>query len=248
MVAEHDVVIKQEDKQLTGGRAVYTQTNSTLELTDNPAWRAGSRQGKGEVVQLNSQRNQIVVRGNASLILPANELAGQFSPTETGSTNRPAKAGTNQLAQVFCEEYKLRQDFSVFQGGVYATHPEMNCSCEKLTIEMTGTGTTNLLAEQKVVFDLLTQRGKVHGTGDKGLYRFGVASNGTNAPQLVNELRLTGTPAVMTGTNGTFQNSVIIWDRARDKLSLPGGDYKIQGYARAADTNIFALTNKKVTK
>ena len=48
MVAEHQVVIAQEDKQFTAEKADYTGTNGVLELTGNPGWRAGLREGKGD--------------------------------------------------------------------------------------------------------------------------------------------------------------------------------------------------------
>jgi hypothetical protein len=124
----------------------------------------------------------------------------------------------------------------------------MNWSCEKLTVQLPTAGTTNLVAEGNVDFNLLTQKGKIHGTGDKAVYSFGSFNTSTNGPQAIDQLRLTGTPAFLEGTNGTVQNPVVIWDRARDKWTLPGGEYKIQGSAPAANTNTLLLPNSKLTK
>lgn len=259
LVANEQVIIEQEDKRFTGGIAVYTQTNTTLEITQNPTWRSGLRAGKGDLLRINTLRNEMLVRGNASLHLPANELAGQFSPTPSvGSTNHPAPAGTNQFADVFCEQYTLGTNSSIFLGGVYATHPEMNWSCEKLTVRTPAPGTTNLIAEQNVVFDVMTQNGKLHGTGDDAVYTFGFIDTITNGALPINELSLTGTPAVLTNsvsleagsTNRPWgmANRLFIWDRARNKLIAPGGDYKMQGWAKAIDTNLFMLPNKKLPK
>ncbi len=255
MIAEKDVTIEQLEnkkyKKLTGGRAIYTHTNSILEMTQNPTWQDELHKGQGDLLRLNTQLNEMLVRGNASLRSPANELAGQFSPTTAGgTTNRPVRTGTNEFADVFCQEYTLRPDRSLFLGGVYLTHPEMNLSCEKLAVRTPGAGATNLVAEQNVVFDLMTEKGKVHGTGDNAIYSFGVFNTVTNGILPINELRLTGSPAILSSTNGTFPkvwNQLIIWDRANDNLTLPG-DYKIQGDARPMDTNIFVLPNKKLRK
>jgi hypothetical protein len=182
--------------------------------------------------------------------LPANQLAGQLAaPSATITTNRPPKSGTNQFAEIFSEEYTLRPERSVFVGGVYVTHPDMNWSAEKLTVTLPAKGMTNLVAEQNVVFDVMTPRGPVHGKGDKAVYSFGVSNAPAKSTSQVDELTLTGTPAfLMNGTNGMSQNPVIVWDRLRNNVQFPGGDYRIQGFLKAIDTNIFVLPNKKRKK
>ena len=256
IVADKNVVIEEEDpstgkpdKRFTGGYAIYTQTNTTLELSQHPAWQAGARSGKGDLLRLNTQQNEMLVRGNAMLRLPANELASQLSPTNQAATHS-SKSPTNQVAYIYCQEYTLRQDKSVFRGGVYATHPEMNCTCEQMTVQIPSPGLTNLLSEGNVVFDLLTLDGKMHGTGDTALYSFGVFDTSTNGTRAIDQVRLTGTPAVLTNfTKGIgVQDSVLIWDRARNKVLAAGGNYKMQGSAPAINTNILQLPNKKRTK
>ena len=262
LTADKNVVIEEgadpEKKRFTGAHAFYTHTNTTLEMTGQPQWQAGSRRGKGDLLQLNTLRSEMLVRGNAQLTLPAGELATQLGPVSTNampgsSTNnptvlRPGKFATNQLAQIFSQEYTLRPDNSVFLGGVYATHPEMNWSCERLTVSVAGEGLTNVVARQNVVFDLANAKEKAHGTGDEAVYSFGRFNTLTNGFRQVNELRLTGTPAVFSNTNFTSRNSVIIWDRLTTKLVMPGNDYSIQGLTKGIATNIFALPKKKVTK
>lgn len=255
LTANKDVVINvkgskpEEDRRFTGGRAFYTGTNAVLELTKNPTWQAGSSRGKGDVLRIYTAKQEMLVRGNASMRLPANQLAGQIIPPGVNvTTNRPPRTGTNQFAEVFCQEYTLGTNNSVFRGGVYATHPDMNWSCEKLTVQVPGAGITNVIAEQNVVFDVMSQRGPFHGTGDHAIYTFGAVSTATNSLP-INELRLTGTPAVLTNAvRGDLRNPLIIWDRARDTLNLPGNEYQIQGLAKVVATNIFVLPNKKRTK
>src|SRR4029077_18600557 len=101
--------------------------------------------------------------------------------------------------EIYCQEYKLRPEESEFRGGVYATHPEMNWSCEKLTLQVPAPGMTNLVAEQNVVFDLATQKeGIIHGTSDQAVYAFGTFNTLTNGMKTINELRLFGAPAALT--------------------------------------------------
>lgn len=256
LTANKDVVIgvkgdnPEEDKRFSGGRAFYTHTNTTLELTQDPKWQSGlRREGKGDLLRINTQLEEMLVSGNASMRLPANELASQLVPTPSNiTTNRPPRTGTNQFAEIFCEQYILRTNNSVFRGGVYATHPEMNWSCEKLTVQVAAAGITNMIADEKVVFEMMTQNGPFHGTGDNAIYAFGVMNTVTNGMLPVNELKLSGTPAIVAMTDRIVQNPVVILDRAKDKLTLPGSEYRIQGMAKAIDTNIFMLPNRKRTK
>ncbi|HLH54864.1 MAG TPA: LptA/OstA family protein [Verrucomicrobiae bacterium] len=247
-----------EDRIFTADRAFYTHTNGVLELTGKPTWEAGLTRGKGEVLRINTVKEEMFVQGNASMRLPANQLSAQVVSVprpNSGTnvhpnavTNQPPRLGTNQFAEIFCEEYTLGTNHSVFVGGVYATHPEMNWWCETLLVQTPGSGVTNLIADQNVVFEVMSQSGPFHGTGDHAVYTFGTASTPTNTV-LINEMRLTGTPAVLTNAaRGGFRNPLVIWDRARDTLRLPGNEYLIQGAAKPVATNIFVLPNKKRTK
>jgi lipopolysaccharide export system protein LptA len=250
LAADRDVIIQDSERRLTGGHALYTHTNGILEMTQNPRWRLKTRNGAGDLIRVDTQRNEMFVQGNASMTLPAGDMAGQLTlvPTTT-RTNQPPRIGTNELAQIYSEEYTLGTNRSVFRGGVYATHPEMNWSCERFTVDLSTAGMTNLIAEQEVVFNLLSQTNEIHGKADKSVYSSGLVKSGTNGVTAINELRLTGTPAILASTNGTlFQNPLIIWDRLNDKLEGPGNEYKITGYAKAALTNIFVLPNKKRRK
>jgi lipopolysaccharide export system protein LptA len=254
LTANENVLIKEGEEKEEGrgfkaGHAFYTHTNSTLVLTQDPKWWDGPRKGKGATIRVNTQRNEMSVQGDAQLRMPANQLAGQFMVLPATNTIRAPGTVTNHFAEVFCEQYTLRPDRSVFLGGVYATHPEMNWSCEKLTVDVPSAGLTNLLAEQNVVFDVMTQKGEVQGKSDKAVYSFGFSNALAKASSPIDELRLTGSPAFLSsGTNGMSQNPVIIWDRLRNKVQFPGSDYRIQGFAKPIDTNIFVLPNKKRKK
>lgn len=254
IIADRKVVITEGDKEVvkrfTGGHAVYTHTNATLELTQNPEWQAGARCGKGELVRLDTQSNELLARGNAWLRLPANELASQFASTNHAVAPGPSKGATNQVADIYCQEYTLGGTQSVFRGGVYATHPEMNWSCEQMIVKTPPGGMTNVFSDGNVVFDLLTGEGKMHGTADKAVYSFGELAGATNGPRAINEVRLIGTPAVLTNftKHQFFEDTILVWDRERNKLIPAGGHYRMQGWAPALPTNTFQLPNQKRKK
>jgi lipopolysaccharide export system protein LptA len=244
LVALTNVVIEQDTNRFTAGKAVYTGTNSLLELTENPTWHSGPRSGKGNLIRVRTEPDEMYVKGNASVRLPAEELGEPLAP-DSGAPNKPrAKNATRQFADVFCEDYTLRQDSAVFRGGVYASHTNMNWVCESLTVESIPGGKV-LTAEQGVVFDLIDEHGqKIHGTGNKAIYTNSITGSVTN-----DLLTLFGTPAkhaVLTMTNGTtFDNPLIIFDRTSGKISGPGSEFRITGTNAVANTNLFLSPRQK---
>jgi lipopolysaccharide export system protein LptA len=229
LVAENGVVIQQETNRLTGGHAVYTATNGVLELSEVPAWEAGTRQGNGDEVQLRSQQNEMFVRGHASLRLPA-ESFGSASPaapkrSEGGSSSTvsasPPKTKNSQFAQILCDSYTLGQTNGHFVGGVSITHPEINWQCGDLNVYWPSGGghVEKMVAERSVRFTAITQKGeKSSGTGDEAVYTYSVADGVTNEV-----LQLTGNPATLVGTNGiNFRNAVINYDLGRQQIIATG--------------------------
>ena len=266
LTADQNVTIRQETNWLTGQHAVYTTTNGILEMTGNPAWRVGTREGRGDVIQL-STNGEMRVRGNARIRIPAGEM-GQTALMGPGKTNVPASSnfpanskplgvrdfsapGTarpeSEWAEVFCEEYVLRRELSVFLGGVYVSHPRMYWLCERMAVRTPEPGNRIIVAEEGVKFDLVDDRGqKVHGTGDNAVYTYSVTTgpDGRTTNELVH---LTGNPAVLETENMTNRNynGPIILDLLRHKLISQGS---VQGSITNANTNLFGFPHKKVTK
>ena len=239
LVAEEAVVFQQDLKRFSADRATYTGTNGILELNGNPSWQDGPRQGKGDVVLIDTQRSELVARGNASVRLPAQEISSaSLTPAigEKAGDNQPvtasanAAAATNQFAEISSREYRVQTNSALFTGQVRVSHPQMNMTCESVAVDFPRGGGTaeRILAERSVEFDLMDDKGqKIHGTGQKALYTYRVTPAGTN-----DLLELTGNP-MLTMTNGsTFQNSVIMLDRANGKLVAPG-KYLIRGLGTA---------------
>src|SRR5258707_1053945 len=111
----------------------------------------------------------------------------------------------------------------------------MQWTCRKLSVRLpSGGGQINsIVAEDEVNFDLTDDKGlKIHGAGEKAVYTYAVTATATN-----DLMELTGNPMLQT-TNGIFSNSIIVLDRAHNKLLAPG-KYRLVGLANATATNAF---------
>ncbi|HWQ93827.1 MAG TPA: hypothetical protein VN673_19345 [Clostridia bacterium] len=239
LVAEDNVVISQEDKRLTGGKAVYTGKDGVLELTREPQWLYGPRQGRGRVLRVHSRQEEMVVQGNASMRLPAREF-GQLTAVQDKS-KLAAPTNSADFADVFAEEYSFTPLLARFRGGVYISHPSMNWACESLTIQLPPESgpIQSILAEQGVSFDLLDKNGeKVHGTGDRVVYTYNVSGNVTN--ELV---ELSGNPVlertdVASGNPITMRNRVFVFDRIKNAVIVTGNYYGFSNL-QVSNTNVF---------
>jgi len=234
MLAERQVVIAQQDKRFTAEKAEYTGTNGVLDLTGNPAWRAGPREGKGDLVRVHLAREEMLVSGNAVMKLPAAELGqSAFSVMGKPRTGGP-KGATNEFAEVFSEEYFLTPDSALFRGHVRIEHPQMNWVSDEITMlapPELGQGGRMVIAEPQVVFDVTDERGqRFHGTGKKVVYTHRITTTRTN-----DVVVLTGTPAMLQATNLVGRNDLIQFDLASHTITAPG-KYKLRGAAAAVST------------
>ncbi len=244
LVAEDNVAIQEEDKRFTGGKAVFTGTNGVLDLTINPRWFAGLREGAGDLARVRSQQNEMIVRGRASMRLPAEEL-GQGSPGSAASSTKPrTQSAGPQFADIFCQEYVVQPQRATFLGHVHAVAPaRMDIVSEGLTVLAPKPGEKVLIAEQAVVFDLISEKGtKIHGTGDEAVYTNSITSTLTN-----DLLTLVGSPATLVTTNGTNFSKTFVLDRLHNQL-ISRGDYKVLGVAPAIGTNAFKLQKHQSRK
>jgi len=246
MVAEHRVVIAQEDGQFTAEKAEYTGTNGVLDLTGNPAWRAGLREGKGDLVRVHPARGEMLVSGNAVMKLPAAEL-GQSAFNALGKP-KPAEstATTNEFAEVYCQQYFLTQESALFRGGVRIAHPQMKWTCEEismLSLPVLGKAGRLVIAEPAVVFDVTDDQGRsFHGTGDKAVYTHRVTATATN-----NIMELTGNPAMLEATNLVGRNKVITLDLDSHKLTA-SGKYTLWAAAPEGAPTTFRLPKTGLTR
>jgi lipopolysaccharide export system protein LptA len=246
MLAEHQVVIAQQDKQFTAEKAEYTGTNGVLDLTGNPAWRDGPREGKGDLLRVQLAREEMLVSGHAVMKLPAAEL-GQSAFTALGKPKPgESKATTNEFAEVYSQQYFLTPESALFRGGVRIEHPQMKWTCQEITmlsLPELGKAGRLVVAEPAVVFDVTDdQGGKFHGTGDKAVYTHRVTAALTN-----DIMELTGNPAMLEATNIMGRNKVITLDLASHKLTARGR-YKIWAAAPEGAPTTFRPPRIGLTK
>jgi lipopolysaccharide transport protein LptA len=232
MVAEHQVLIEQEDKKFTAEKAVYTGTNTVLELIGDPRWQAGAREGKGDQIRVNLAQDEMLARGNAYMKLPAAEL-GQSAFSAMGKPKAGAAKGTtNEFAEVFSEEYFLTPASALFRGHVRIEHPQMHWVSEEITmlsLPELGKAGRLIIAEPEVVFDVTDEKGQTfHGTGKKTVCTHRATATLTN-----DVVELTGNPAMLAATNLVVRNDIIKFDLASHTITAPG-KYKIWGAAPAA--------------
>jgi lipopolysaccharide export system protein LptA len=236
MVALKDVVIAQATNRFTGGKAVYTATNGVLLITEDPAWQSELRQGKGDVISVNLAEELVEVLGNASMRLPADDLAQSSLPGQRPSAAPPTAAG-GKFADIFARQYRVDRKRAQFVGGVYISHPQMAWASENLTVYLPAGGgrIEQINAEQAVAFDLVDEFGrKVKGRGERAVYRYNVVRGVTN-----NLVELTGNPVLET-TNGVFFGQRIILDLGNGRLIAPAS-YRIRGTVPGGATNAFEL-------
>lgn len=98
IVAEKNVVIQNATNQFTGEKAVYIATNSILELTGNPAWRAGSREGHGDLILADLKQSKMDVLTNAYMRLPANQLGPSTAMKPSSSVEARSAPAASQTS------------------------------------------------------------------------------------------------------------------------------------------------------
>ncbi len=218
LVAEQGVVIEQGERRLSGQRAEFDAPSGQAQLTGNPEWRDGDRSGRGEVLLANLQRNQFIVRSNASLTLPhgqSDDLLGSFAtPSGIPRTNAPARSGrTNTPTHVTADEYELTPETAAFRGHVQVTDPQMQLASDTLTIRLSpgGTNVVSVTANQNVVMSLVETNGVTTTTCTQAVY--------TAATEI---LDLTGQPTVNRPDGSSFTTERVSLNRATGDVEVRG--------------------------
>jgi lipopolysaccharide export system protein LptA len=242
VLAEGNVVIQETTNRFTARKALYRAAEHDLTLTGQPAWEAGTRQGKGDTIRVETARNLLTVEGDAYMKLPAGELGGtsvlakqKTQPVATGLV-----ATTNRFAEVFSQRYELSVSNVLFSGDVRILHPQINWRCERILVFLSGKSgmADKILAEPKVNFDAVNEKGqKITGKGDVAIYTRTVTGGVTNE-----FVELTGHPATLQATNGlTIHNRVLVMDLTSGKFVVPPGRYHILGPTNAVDTELIKM-------
>jgi lipopolysaccharide transport protein LptA len=128
---------------------------------------------------------------------------------------------------------------AVYRGNVQVEDPKMRMTCELLTARIPNLGgrIESIVAERKVVIDMIDERGqKIHGTGDKAIYTCNATAAGTN--EIV---ELTGNPMLETA-QGTLTGDIITYDRITGRLKATNQRMVVRADL-AATTNVVSPTN-----
>ena len=207
MVAQDVVVIQQVDRRFFADKAVYEGAQGVMELTGAPRWEAGERRGQGRVIEVYSKPESMLVRGDASMLLPATELAsadiashatpGGAAPVARPSPARPAAtpAGTNgPMAEITAEEYTVTPEVGVFRRHAHLLHPQMDWTSDTIAVEWPAEAATHHIhAEGTVWFQMLSQNDRMlEGQGDQADYTCTITNGLTNEFMV-----LTGPPALL---------------------------------------------------
>jgi lipopolysaccharide export system protein LptA len=246
LLAQTNVLIRQQENQFAAGQGLFTASNSVLKLTERPSWQAGERSGRGETILVDRARDQMSVLGNASMRMPAGELGGLTALRVPEKTKAPT-IPTNQTAEIFSEEYFLTRKQAQFRGGVYISHPRLVWSCETMTADLPASGgrMDHIVSDDKVTFDLADEKGqKVHGTGNQAVYQATYTGGITNE-----SITLKGSPSRLlsitpAGLTNTLRSPVLLLDLSRHKFIVPPGDWVVRGTTPAPQTNAFHMPER----
>ena len=142
-----------------GGQAIYYTSIGLMEITQDPTWRAGQREGRGDTLFIDQTNKVFRSEGHAWLRMP-----GQ-SARESGffGNIQERRAGgnsvTNDFIEVRSDRYEVRTNSAHFERQTQLDHlvdglleGKMTCG----TLDLTFSGTNQLqtiTAEDKVVIE-----------------------------------------------------------------------------------------------
>jgi lipopolysaccharide export system protein LptA len=247
ILAHNGVIISHGENRFTSGEAVYGGTNGLLTLTETPAWQSGERTGKGDRIEVNTGKEEMLVRGSAEMRFPAGEMGdiAMLRPS-MAKTNKPAvkpEANRNKMAVITSESYLLSRASAVFSGTVRIDHPQMEMECGNLQIALPqrGNKVDSIVAEEAVRFRLANDEGKtLKGRANKAVYSYTITPSGTN-----DVLELIGYPVLEDGEGRVFRNDErLVLDVGKGTL-LSTGNYHGGIPSREANTNRFDFPKAK---
>lgn len=207
--AEEKVHLVQGETEATGGKAVYNVREDTFRLLDKPAWRAGDREGRSELLVIHRTNNTFKAEGNVYMKLP-------YTNSVTGSRGTPqGRVGkTNSFVEVYADYFDYfggprtaAVATAYYRGDVKVLHGEGEILCRFLTVLFSPKQNklVNVVAED----DVRIQSGKNTAFGQKAVY------------DLVEEkITLTGQPHwVMEDKSGSSE-VVVFFPETEELLAL----------------------------
>ena len=164
ILAATNVVVRVpgQDTETRSQRALYTVADEreAIELTGDPTWRRGLRQGSGDRLYLDRRNRMFLAQGNTYAKLPSGEMLqpGDLFQSLSQNTNPPVAAkGTNEFVEIRADESRLWTNGAVFTGRVRAN--EVSANPEPVLLSCGILGVTN--STPKTAFDLIEMRDDV---------------------------------------------------------------------------------------
>jgi lipopolysaccharide export system protein LptA len=169
----------------TGGRASYQIQTGAIEVTGQPAWHAGQRQGSSRELYIDRTNRVLRATGDARLSMPGRGMEGAVLPAAPAEGKPRASANTNRFIDVFADSYEFHTNSALFVGHVRVAQREGEVingtmECARMALAFKGTNLQELVAEENVVFN--QEQGRM--TAGRAVYT-----------ALTRELELTQKPA-----------------------------------------------------
>lgn len=127
------VDLQQRDTRIQAGRAVYDVKANTIQISENPKWRSGLREGSAGQLLIDREAETLAAEGQVYMKLPLTNLVLSTELTQTNSapTNRYIEIRSDRFEYADAQSNRVAE--AVYLGHVQATQAEALLSCEKLT-------------------------------------------------------------------------------------------------------------------
>lgn len=244
LAAEGQVQVDQQDSRIRAERMDYEAAAAKVTFLGRPEWQSGPRRGRGERIEIDTERKEMWVRKQAWMQLPAGDLGDTTGVGLPGGAPGARLETTPVPAEVTCEEYRVGEREVEFTGQVRVTHPQVRWESDRIRLELGEPPVEQrLVAEPRVIFEVTDAKGQnMSGRADRAVYTRSVTAGATNSV-----VELLGAPATLQMTNGmTIRNRKLVWDLGKGTFSVSPGAYEILGPTNAVDTNIFQMPGREI--
>jgi len=160
---------------------------------------------------------------------------------DTNAPAKPPRGATRIESDSLDADLKTRT--AVYKGNVRVNDPQMNLTCDLLTIIIPATGghPEKMIADGHVVMLATDEKGQTNrATGDKVIYTYKIESGVTNE-----FVELTGNPQIVT-PQANMIGEKIYWDRANNKIFVERPRGELQPESKP-QTNSPAVSEPKTT-
>lgn len=159
--AGQNVYLQQKELESRADRAVYTVATEVVVLTGNASWKAGDREGTGQVITVHSKTGQLEAERDVTVKLKSENVIPLSWFSEGGAKNRVA-AATPQGAgseggrlTISADRLEYKPEAAEFRGSVRVADSggaELTCGLMRNYFTGGGKGLSRIVAEEDVQF------------------------------------------------------------------------------------------------